>query len=97
MSKHIAIVGGGYIGAELAKALEDKAQVTVIEANSHFVHAPAMIRAVVEPSILDRALIPYGNLLKTGKVIQARATAVDGDGVTLDLSFIHISEPTRPY
>lgn len=84
MSKSIAIVGGGYIGAELAKSLEDKADVTLIEPRSHFVHTPAMIRAVVDPKILDRALIPYDNLLKHGKIVRASATHIDAAGVTLD-------------
>ena len=47
MGKRIAIVGGGYLGAELAKAMDDIADVTLIEPRSHFVHASAMIRAVV--------------------------------------------------
>lgn len=84
MSKRIAIVGGGYIGAELAKSLASKADVTLIEQRSHFIHAPAMIRAAVEPSILDRALIPYDSLLRNGKVVRARAESVDGSGVTLE-------------
>ncbi|MGX9855637.1 NAD(P)/FAD-dependent oxidoreductase [Limimaricola variabilis] len=83
MTQHIAIVGGGYIGAELAKSLDAKAEVTLIEPRSHFVHAPAMIRGVVDPALLDRALIPYDSLLKRGRVVQARAMAVDGSGVTL--------------
>lgn len=83
MSKRIAIVGGGYVGSELAKSLDDKADVTLIEQRSHFVHTAAMIRAVVDPTILDRALIPYDGLLKKGRVVQARAAAVDGEGVTL--------------
>ncbi|WP_417600139.1 NAD(P)/FAD-dependent oxidoreductase [Pararhodobacter oceanensis] len=84
MSKRIAIVGGGYVGAELAKSLEGKADVTLIEPHSHFVHAPAMIRAVVDPLILDRALIPYDSLLKQGKILQARAESIDATGVTLE-------------
>lgn len=83
MSKRIVIVGGGYVGSELAKSLDDKADVTLIEQRSHFVHAAAMIRAVVDPAILDRALIAYDALLKKGRVMQARATVVDGEGVTL--------------
>ena len=51
---------------------------------SHFVHAPAMIRAVVDPSLLDRALIPYDRLLKNGRVLHARASGIDANGVTLD-------------
>lgn len=84
MSKRIAIIGGGYIGATLAKSLDDSADVTLIEPRSHFVHAPAMIRAVVDPSLLDLALIPYDRLMKKGRVLRARATSIDANGVTLD-------------
>ncbi len=84
MTRKIAIVGAGYIGARLAKSLEGKAEVTLIEQRSHFVHAPAMIRAVVEPAILDKALIAYDKLLNHGRFIQARAQCVDAKGVTLE-------------
>ncbi len=84
MSKRIAIIGGGNLGAELAKSLEGAAEVTLIEQNSHFVQAPAMIRAVVDPSVLETALIPYDNLLTQGKIVQARASSVDETGVTLE-------------
>ncbi|MES0811420.1 FAD-dependent oxidoreductase [Roseibium sp. SCPC15] len=83
MSKRIVIVGGGYLGAELAKALENDAQVTLVEQADHFVHAPAMIRAVVDPALLDRALIPYDRLLSNGEVLHGRVTEVDHAGVTL--------------
>ena len=43
MSKRIAIVGGGYLGADLARSLDDTADVTLIEPRSHLVHTPAMI------------------------------------------------------
>ena len=84
MSKRIAIVGGGYIGVQLAKSLDEHADVTLIEPRSHLVHTPAMIRAVVDPSLTDRALIPYDRLLKNGKVLRARASGVDANGVTLE-------------
>lgn len=84
MTKRIAIIGGGYLGAELAKSLDDTADITLIEPRSHFVHAPAMIRAVVDPSLLDRSLIPYDSLLRNGRVVRARATGIDKGGVTLD-------------
>lgn len=84
MPKSIAIIGGGYIGVGLARSLDDSADVTLIESRSHFVHAPAMIRAVVDPSLLDQALIPYDRLLKNGRVLRARASGIEADGVTLD-------------
>ncbi|GAA6182667.1 hypothetical protein NBRC116594_41050 [Shimia sp. NS0008-38b] len=84
MSKRIAIIGGGYLGAELAKSLDDTADITLIEQRSHFVHTPSMIRALVDPTLIDRSLIPYDKLLKNGQVISARATGIDEGVVSLD-------------
>ncbi|PLS23399.1 NAD(P)/FAD-dependent oxidoreductase [Neptunicoccus cionae] len=84
MSQRIVIVGGGYLGVQLAKGLDSKAEVTLIEPRSHFAHTPALIRAVVVPELLDQALIPYDGLLKNGRVIKARATSIDANGVTLE-------------
>ncbi len=83
MNKRIIIVGGGPLGVDLARGLEGKANVTLIEKNSHYVHIPAMIRAVIDPSILDRAIIPYDNALKHGKVVHGRGVKVDGKGLEL--------------
>lgn len=79
----LVVVGGGYLGADLAKSLESRMDVTVIERASHFTHAPAMIRAMVDPAVLDAALIPYDKLLTQGKVIRAEAVSVDAAGVEL--------------
>ncbi len=83
MAKRITIVGGGYIGVILAKFLEDKADISLVEDRSHFVHAPAMIRAVVQPEILESALIPYDSLLRTGRIISERASRIHQDAVEL--------------
>ena len=79
----LAIVGGGYLGTDLAKALQAETNVTLIERASHFTHAPAMIRAMIDPDLLDQALIPYDRLLDRGRVVRGEAVAVDGAGVTL--------------
>jgi len=84
MTKRIIIVGGGYVGVQLAKAMDNKADVTLIEPRSHFVHAPAMIRAVVDPQVLDQGLIPYDDLLQNGRVLRARAKSINAAGVTLE-------------
>ncbi|WP_069300358.1 NAD(P)/FAD-dependent oxidoreductase [Neptunicoccus sediminis] len=84
MSQRIVIVGGGYLGVQLAKGLDSKADVTLIEPRSHFAHTPALIRAVVNPQLLDQALIPYDRLLQNGRVIRSRAIHISGDGVTLE-------------
>ncbi|MFD0978562.1 NAD(P)/FAD-dependent oxidoreductase [Tropicimonas aquimaris] len=83
MSGQVIIVGGGYVGYALARELDNAADVTLIEPRSHFVHAAAMIRGVVQPDIVERALMPYDGLLKRGTVLQARVESVSGTGVTL--------------
>ena len=83
LDKKLVIVGGGYVGIELAKALEYIMNVTLIEPREAFVHAPAMIRALVEPSILENALMPYDKLLSRGLIIEDRVTSIDDTGVTL--------------
>lgn len=77
----VVIVGGGYLGATLAKSLETDLDVTLIEPRDKFVHAPAMLRSLVDGAIREQALIPYEKLLTKGRLIKSRATAVRADCV----------------
>ncbi|MEM8572637.1 MAG: FAD-dependent oxidoreductase [Pseudomonadota bacterium] len=85
----LVIVGGGYIGAELAKSLENDLDVSLVEPREAFVHAPAMLRALVDGSVREQALIPYDRLLTNGRLIKSKATSVtNGKVVTEDGSEI---------
>lgn len=77
--KRIVIVGGGYAGTALARALDGVAEVRLIEPRDRFVHNVAAIRAVVDPSLLERMIIPYDRLLRRGAVVQGYAADV-GEG-----------------
>ena len=80
----IIVVGGGYVGWEVARDLDDFADVTLIEQREAFVHVSAMIRALVQPSLLDQAIIPYDSLLSRGRVLRARVASVDASGVIVE-------------
>jgi NADH dehydrogenase FAD-containing subunit len=82
--KRVVVVGGGYAGFEIAKELDNVADVTLIEQREAFVHPPAAIRALVQPDLLDDIIFPYDNLLGRGRVVHARAGAVNGDEVKLE-------------
>jgi NADH dehydrogenase FAD-containing subunit len=88
--KTIVIVGGGFVGSNVAKGLSSqidpsKHRVIQITASPKFVHFPSTIRAVVTPEgkLEDRAFMPYGDYLagkgevKVGEVVSF--TAVQGE------------------
>lgn len=80
----IIVVGGGYVGWEVARDMDAYADVTLIEQREAFVHVSAMIRALVQPSLLDQAIIPYYSLLNAGRVLRARVASVEAGGVVLE-------------
>ncbi|WP_395109546.1 NAD(P)/FAD-dependent oxidoreductase [Actinomadura sp. SCN-SB] len=83
MTAKVAVVGGGYGGSAVAKALDEEADVVLIEPRDAFVHNVAALRALVDPSWTDEIFFPYDGLLKRGTVVRDRAARADESGVTL--------------
>jgi NADH dehydrogenase FAD-containing subunit len=79
----VTVVGGGYGGFNVAKALDEFADVTLVEPRDAFVHNVAALRALVEPEWLPRIFLSYDHLLANGRVVRDRAVAVDVGSVTL--------------
>jgi apoptosis-inducing factor 2 len=79
----VVVLGGGYGGINAAKALDDVADVTLVDPTEAFVHNVAAWRALVEPDLLDRIFWPYEHLLAHGRFVRDRAVALDGRRVTL--------------
>ena len=77
------MLGGGYGGINAAKALDELADVTLVDPKDAFVHNIAAWRALVEPEWLDRIFLPYEYLLAHGRFLRDRAVEVDGRRVTL--------------
>ena len=81
--KKVIIVGGGYAGTTLARALDTSFEVVLVEPRDAFVHNVAAIRALVDPNLLDSIILPYDRLLKRGRVVRDRVSAVSEGAVTL--------------
>jgi NADH dehydrogenase FAD-containing subunit len=79
----VVVVGGGYGGYAVAKALDEVADVTLVEPRDAFVHNVAALRALVEPDWLPSIFLPYDRLLSNGRVVRARAVEVDNGRVGL--------------
>jgi NADH dehydrogenase FAD-containing subunit len=73
----VVVVGGGYGGYAVAKALDETSQVVLVEPKDAFMHNIAALRALVDPSWLPRIFLPYGGLLANGRVVRDRAVVVD--------------------
>lgn len=79
----VVVIGGGYAGVNVAKALDDIADVTLVEPKDAFVHNVASLRALVDTSWLPRTYFPYGSLLSRGRVVRDRAVKAEAGHVTL--------------
>lgn len=79
----VVVVGGGYGGIAVAKALDAEADVVLVEPKGTFEHNIAALRALVDPSWSDRIHFPYDGLLERGRVIRDRAAQVDSNRIML--------------
>lgn len=73
----VVVVGGGYGGVAVAKALDQSMDVVLIEPKDAFMHNIAALRALVDPSWLPRIYLPYDKLLANGRVVRDRAAVVE--------------------
>ena len=79
----VVVIGGGYGGINVAKPLDQAADVTLIEPKDSFEHNVAALRALADPSWLPRIFLPYDALLTNGRVVRDRAVRVEPGRVTL--------------
>ncbi|MFJ7626141.1 NAD(P)/FAD-dependent oxidoreductase [Streptomyces sp. NPDC097595] len=82
-NRTVVVIGGGYGGSAVAKALDEETDVVLVDPKDAFVHAAGSLRALVEPDWAENIFFPYDTLLKRGTVRRERAVAVDPGGVTL--------------
>ncbi|WP_392668463.1 NAD(P)/FAD-dependent oxidoreductase [Streptomyces sp. LN785] len=82
MGSTVAIVGGGYGGAALARELDPDFDVVLIDPKDAFVHAVAALRGLVDEEWAQRIYFGYDGLFTRGRHVRDRAVAVDAGGVT---------------
>lgn len=83
MSRTVVVVGGGYGGAAVAKALDADADVVLVDPRDAFVNAAGSLRALTQPDWAHNAFFSFDTLLARGSVVRDRVVAVDPAGVTL--------------
>ncbi|MGC0364236.1 NADH dehydrogenase FAD-containing subunit [Rhodococcus sp. 27YEA15] len=79
----VAIIGAGYGGAALARQLQDRADITLIEPRDAFVNVAGSLRAIARPEWASNIFFPLNRILTRGTHLKDRAVSVDPSGVTL--------------
>ena len=88
----VVVVGGGYGGVTVAKALDETADVVLVEEKDAFMHNVAALRALVDTSWLPRIFLPYSKLLTNGRIVHdrvveaepSRIVTASGEEITAD-------------
>src|SRR5882757_6717655 len=85
MSHTVAVIGGGYGGWVVAKALDSEADadVILIDPRDAFANVAGSLRALAQPDWASNMFFSFDTLLTRGRVIQDSAVSVDPGGVTL--------------
>ncbi|XP_057819031.2 uncharacterized protein LOC131032120 [Cryptomeria japonica] len=79
--KRVVIVGGGVAGANTAKALENHADVTLIDPKEYFEIPWARLRCMVEPSFAERSVFLHSEYLKKTTLIMSTVTGATEEAV----------------
>ncbi|MFC6087289.1 NAD(P)/FAD-dependent oxidoreductase [Sphaerisporangium aureirubrum] len=83
MNRTVVVIGGGYGGSAVAKALDSEADVILIDPRDAFINSAGSLRALTQPDWAGNMFFPYNEWLTRGTVIRDRAVSVDPGGVTL--------------
>ncbi|WNV86134.1 FAD-dependent oxidoreductase [Umezawaea sp. Da 62-37] len=83
MNRKVVVVGGGYGGSLIAKALDGEADVVLVDPRESFVNAAGSLRALTTPDWAANVFFPFDTLLERGRVVRDHAVSVDPKGVAL--------------
>ncbi|KAH9303071.1 hypothetical protein KI387_014654 [Taxus chinensis] len=79
--KRVVVVGGGIAGANTVRALENYADVTLIDPKEYFEIPWAKLRCTVEPKFGERSMFLHSEYLKKATLIMSAVTGATQDAV----------------
>jgi apoptosis-inducing factor 2 len=82
--KRVLVIGGGYGGTAIVKALDTNFDVTLIEKRERFFHNSGSLRAAVDARWLRKLFIPYDHLLKYGRIVNSKVVEAYPEEVVLE-------------
>lgn len=104
--RRVVVIGGGYVGAPLARALDADHDVTLIDKLPVFFHRMAALRAAVDPESTTLPFLSRDRLLANGRIVtgevvdirpdERRLTLSDGSEIDYDVAVIATGELNQP-
>jgi len=82
--KNVVVIGGGFAGPYVARELENKFNVTLIDSKDYFEFTPGILRTIVEPEHIKKIQILHTHYLKKAKVIVGCVKTITSNDVTLE-------------
>jgi NADH dehydrogenase FAD-containing subunit len=81
--KKLVIIGGGFAGAKIAKKLQDKFDVTLIDKKDYFEFTPGILRTIVYPEHANKIEVKHDEYFKKGKFVMGCVSKIRGNNVIL--------------
>jgi NADH dehydrogenase FAD-containing subunit len=81
--KKLVIIGGGFAGSKIAKALENKFEVTLIDTKDYFEFTPGILPAIVDPECMREIRVLHTHYLKKAMVMTGRVQKISKNEVFL--------------
>ncbi len=74
--KKVVIIGGGFAGSKIARALEREFDVTLIDNKDYFEFTPGIIRTIIEPEHIKKLQVLHKDYLRRTKLVLGEAKDV---------------------
>ena len=81
--KRVVIIGGGFAGANAARVLDGKCDLTLIDCEDFFEYTPGILRTLVEPQHYRRLHVKHSEYLNNAQVVVGHVKAIDKNKVVL--------------
>src|SRR5687767_11071478 len=81
--KKVVVIGGGFAGANVAKKLNGKCDLTLIDTEDYFEYTPGILRVLVEPEHYHKLHVKHKEYLPNTKVVVGHVKKIENNKVVL--------------